>query len=100
MIEYTSSLIDNVKNVKYEEFVDNKILIEACVFELLQLGELSGKVTEDFKRDNTDIPWAEMKGLRNKVVHDYVGVQLHIIWNTIKKDIPELDKKLRSSLMQ
>ena len=49
--------------------------IEACVFNLSQLGELTTKLDEDFKPENPQVAWAQIYGLRNRIVHDYDGVK-------------------------
>ena len=78
-------LIDYTKAVEYDAFVGNSILVEACVFNLSQIGELANKIDKEFENEHSSIPWRVMYGLRNKIVHDYEGVNLTLIW-----DIPQL----------
>ncbi len=56
------------------------MLVEACVFNLGQIGELSHAVDDAFIEAHPAIPWAEMYGLRNRIVHDYEGVNLMLEW--------------------
>lgn len=72
------------------------MLVEACVFNLGQIGELSHAVDDAFIEAHPAIPWAEMYGLRNRIVHDYEGVNLILVWEIISRDIPELRNLLRS----
>ena len=60
------------------------------------MGELTHMVDEGFKKNNSSIPWYAMYGLRNRIVHDYEGVNLSLVWEIIKGDIPELKKKLEA----
>jgi uncharacterized protein with HEPN domain len=54
-------------------------------------------VTDDaFTRAHPEIPWREMYGLRNRIVHDYEGVNLRLVWEIISEDIPELNSTLRA----
>lgn len=65
-------------------------MVEACIFNLSQIGELANKIDTDFEENNPSIPWRIMYGLRNKIVHDYEGVNLVLIWDIVKDDLPKL----------
>ena len=71
--------------------MDNRMLQEACIFNLLQIGELS-KLGLDagFMTSYPHIPWRQMYGMRNRLVHDYEGIRLQIVWETISTDFPSL----------
>ena len=71
------------------------MLAEACVFNLSQIGELVRHLDRDFIEQHSDIPWAQMRGLRNRIIHDYEGVNLMLVWEIIKYDIPTLIVKLK-----
>ncbi len=78
-----------------EEFLADKMLQEACVFNVLQIGELAAKAIElGLEQEYPAIEWRQMRGMRNRIVHDYDGIRLSIVWETISKDFPELLKKL------
>ncbi len=94
MIKYIEKILAYTDGVSYDDFSKNSILVEACVFNLGQLGELSNKTDKDFEAENSSIPWRTMYGLRNKIVHDYEGVNLVLIWDIIKNDLPELKNAL------
>ena len=94
ILKYISKVLDHTKDTDYENFINNSILVEACVFNLSQIGELANKIDKDFEERNTVIPWRVMYGLRNKIVHDYEGVNLVLIWDIVKEDLPELYAQL------
>lgn len=94
IIKYISKILEYTKNVEYDSFINNSILVEACVFNLSQIGELANKIDEVFEANNPGIPWRTMYGLRNKIVHDYDGVNLVLIWDIVKEDLPELLEQL------
>lgn len=94
MIEYTDKIITYVGNMNYEDFSNNSLVVEACVFDLSQMGELANKLDKSFVEQNKDIPWSQIYGLRNRIVHDYEGVNLKLVWEIICDDIPELKVKL------
>lgn len=94
MIEYADKIITYVDDMNYDDFYNNSLVVEACVFNLSQLGELSNKLDKTFIELNKDIPWNQIYGLRNRIVHDYEGVNLKLVWEIICDDIPELKQKL------
>ena len=72
-------------------FISNATYQRSVSFSLLQIGELSGKLTDCYiKLTENEMNWRAMKGLRNLIVHDYGNINLEIIWDTITKDIPLL----------
>ncbi len=81
------------KDSNYDSFIADMKLVEACVFNLSQLGELCRAVDASFAAAHPDIPWREMYGLRNRIVYDYEGVNLRLVWEIISEDIPELRDK-------
>ena len=94
ILKYISKVIEYTKDTEYDDFINNSILVEACVFNLSQIGELANKIDKDFEESNPSIPWRVMYGLRNKIVHDYEGVNLVLIWDIVKEDLPELNNQL------
>ena len=94
MIRYADKVCEYCKGVSYEDFRANDMLVEACVFNLGQIGELTTKLGEAFKKENTQVAWAQIYGLRNRIVHDYEGVNLRLIWEIIADDMPELRNSL------
>lgn len=71
-------------------FLSNSMLIESCVFNLSQIGELANKLDTSFTDKHTDIPWRALYGLRNRIIHDYDGVNFNLVWDIIQDDIPKL----------
>ena len=98
MISLSEKILSYVKESDYEKFKTNEMLVEACAFNLSQLGELSHKLTEDFQNEYLNIPWKAIYGMRNKIIHDYDGVNLKVVWETITEDLPELTKLLKATL--
>ena len=94
IIKYINKILQYTKSVEKEEFVSNSMMIEACVFNLGQIGELANKIDQDFEIEHSAIPWRILYGLRNKIVHDYEGVNLNLIWDIINDDLDGLLKQL------
>lgn len=73
------------------------MLVEACVFNLMQIGELAKmSLSEEFKQELKTIPWKQLYGMRNRIVHGYSGVNMRIVWDTIIEDLPALAKEIKS----
>lgn len=100
MLEYTEKILKYTKGLSYEDFVCDTMLVEACVFNLEQIGEIANKVTEDFEVKHTSIPWRAIYGLRNRIVHNYEGVNFVLIWDIISEDLPKLSVSLAGLLKQ
>ena len=79
----------------YDSFVIDSMLVEACVFNLSQLGETANRIDDEYASAHPEIPWRQMSGLRNRIVHDYDGINLKLIWEIISGDLPELLEKLK-----
>ena len=86
ILKYIYKILDYTKDTEYDTFISNSILVEACVFNLSQIGELANKIDKEFEKSNPSIPWRVLYGLRNKIVHDYEGVNLVLIWDIVKDD--------------
>ena len=95
MLGYIEKILSYCEGINYESFVSNSLLTEACVFNLSQLGELTTKLDSEFTAKYPDIPWNQMRGLRNKIVHDYEGVNLVLVWEIISSDLADLREQLK-----
>mgnify|MGYP000133265763 FL=1 len=94
MSVYVSKVLGYCEGCTYDGFIADSKLVEACVFNLSQLGELCRIADEDYKAAPPELPWHEMYGLRNRIVHDYEGVNLRLVWEIISEDLPEVQKVL------
>lgn len=83
-----------MKNTSYDDYINNLDLQEITMFNLIQISENVNKISLNFKNSNNSIPWSDIYGLRNRIVHDYGNVVLDVVYQTLRKDIPDLYKKL------
>jgi uncharacterized protein with HEPN domain len=90
IIDYIDKLYRYTSDVEKDAFLSELKLVEACVFNLLQIGELANRTDEDFQKKNSNIPWHKLRGLRNRLVHDYEGVNLELVWDIIQNDLLQL----------
>lgn len=85
-----SFIVKHMKNVDLQELNDNEILLDSMLFRMIQISESAKRLSADYKDANSNLPWDEISGLRNRIVHDYGNVNLDIIYDTLKNDIPDL----------
>ena len=74
----------------YRSFANDKEYRNACALCILQIGELVGHLSADFKSQHSDIPWRQIQAMRNVVAHAYGSVRVETTWETIQEDIPFL----------
>jgi uncharacterized protein with HEPN domain len=86
---YTSSLSE-------PEFRLDEKTVDAVIRNFEIIGEASNRLSEPFKVNHPDIPWHHLRGFRNRVVHEYFGVDLSIVWSIIENDLEDLENKIKS----
>jgi uncharacterized protein with HEPN domain len=91
-------LVAHTEGLSQEQLEAQEILLDSVMFRLIQISENSDKLSEDFKHQHPEIPWRAMKGLRNRIVHEYGSVDLGVIYDTVREDIPELLHTLEAFL--
>ncbi|MCI9586017.1 MAG: DUF86 domain-containing protein [Bacilli bacterium] len=96
IITYISDVLEYINEMGYEDFFNDKKTLSACAFNISQIGELVNDISDETKNIYPDIPWKSIKGMRNKIVHDYDNVDLSVLWNTIINDLPNLNTQLKN----
>jgi len=94
MLGYVEKILKYSANMSYEDFIKNDMVVEACVFNLSQIGELANKLNDAYRKEHENIAWKQIYGLRNRIVHDYEGVNLKLVWEIIESDLPDLRDEL------
>lgn len=84
----------------FETFDSVYIFRNSASMSIQSIGELVNHLSDDFKKFHSDIPWAQIRGMRNHFAHDYYEMNHEIIWNTATEDIPELRKFCESILKE
>ncbi len=93
-------VIQNTQGLSQKNIEDNEILLDSIMFRLIQISENSDRLTDNFKNQHSGIPWRAMKGMRNRIVHEYGSVDLSIVYDTVINDIPELRRMMKSVFRQ
>ena len=82
--------INNLNDVTIEEFNEDEVLSSAISFKFVQISENVKKLPNNIYDIYPNVPWMKISGLRNRIVHDYGSIQLDIIYDTVKNNLPDL----------
>ena len=103
--DYVRDILDAIKeidqftqNMSFEDFSKDKKTINAVLRSLSVVGEAARKIPEKLRIRHSDIPWNKMTGMRDKLVHEYFGIDLEIVWQTIRKDLAFLEPLIKRML--
>ena len=102
---YLGDILDAIRRiesytagVKKKEFIEHFMMQDAVMRQIEIIGEASNSVSEEFQEQHSELPWFQMRGIRNKIVHEYRGINLQVIWDTVKNDLPMLKKQVQGIL--
>jgi uncharacterized protein with HEPN domain len=86
------------EGMSFDDFVADRKTVDAVMRHLIVLGEAAARMPDQVCEDHPEIPWYEMRGMRNFVVHEYFNVNDKVLWNTIKENLPPLILPLKQLL--
>ncbi len=99
---YIKDILTAIKNIEnytqgisFKKFLNNQMIIDAVIRNLEIIGEAAKNLSSETRHSRPDIPWEDIVGMRNKIAHEYFGVDIEIIWETIQESLPELKKMMR-----
>ncbi len=81
-------------HISKEDFLKSRQVQDAVMRRLEIIGEATKNIPDNFRNKYPDIPWREIAGMRDILIHNYFGVDLDLTWTTIKENIPDLKRKL------
>ncbi len=98
---YINHIIRSIDRIQaYISDLDRKTFLEdlktqdAVVRQLEIIGEATKKISIELREANPDIPWADMAGMRDRLIHDYIDIDFEIVWKTVTENIPQLKELL------
>jgi uncharacterized protein with HEPN domain len=99
--DYLKDILDSINDIEVfienkscDEFSKDRKTINAVVRSIEIIGEAAKNLPVSFKNKHLIIPWKHMAGMRDKLIHEYFGVDIEIVWETAKKDVPRLKDKI------
>ena len=88
-----------ISDLTYEEFIKNIAMQDAVIRRIEIIGEAARRISNETKNIHDQLPWNEMKGMRNLLIHEYDEIDLKDVWNTVEKDLPFLITKIEQILI-
>ncbi|MBU1091022.1 MAG: DUF86 domain-containing protein [Candidatus Omnitrophica bacterium] len=94
ILDSINSIESYVRGLSFKEFSGNKMATDAVVRNFEIIGEAAKNISSQIKSEHKQIPWKEMAGMRDKITHEYFGIDLKIVWKTIKRSLPDLKRAI------
>lgn len=101
---YLTHILECITNIESyipngeDDFFSSKLIQDAVIRNLEIIGEATKCISKGFREQHPHVPWREMEGLRDVLIHDYFGVDNGIVWNVVDKEMPPLKEKIMNLL--
>ena len=98
---YLINILECIEKIQFytrvgkDDFMKSTLIQDAVIRNLEIIGEATKKISEILRNDYKDIPWWKMAGLRDILIHDYMGVDLKTVWNVVEKELPLVEKMIK-----
>ena len=99
IIESCHKIMDYTKDISFEQFILDPKTIDAVVRNFEIIGEAANRLPEEFKDSYRDIDWHRIRGFRNRIVHDYFGIDYSIVWQVKENYLPQLIANLEKLVL-
>jgi uncharacterized protein with HEPN domain len=98
ILEAIAEIRQFTRSMSFQQFRDDPKTIKAVALDIVVIGEAAGHIPDDVTEAHSEIAWGLMRGMRNRLVHDYFGMDPDILWDTIQNDLPSLVEPLTKLL--
>jgi uncharacterized protein with HEPN domain len=101
---YLTHILECIQNIEEyvpegkDQFMYSKMIRDAVIRNLEIIGEATKNISNEFRSKHPEMPWRAMAGMRDVLIHNYMGVDLNIVWNTVERELPKIERSLREFL--
>jgi len=95
ILDAITRIEEYIVGIEYEDFIENHLVQDGVIRQIEIIGEATKRISDEIKKKHLGIPWKDMAGMRDKLIHDYLGVDIDAVWDTVENDIPILKSKLK-----
>ena len=88
ILEAITWIEEYIKDISREDCLDNHLIQDGVIRQIGIIGEAAKHLTDEFKKNYKNVSWKDIAGMRDKLVHDYFGVDIEAVWETATRDIP------------
>ena len=99
ILESCHKIMDYTKDYSFEDFISDQKTIDAVIRNFEIIGEAANRMPEDFKDSHQEIDWFRIRGFRNRIVHDYFGIDYSIVWKIMETYIDQLAENLEKLVL-
>jgi uncharacterized protein with HEPN domain len=103
--DYLQDILDSINEIRdftegisFDEFAADKKTINAVLRSIEVMGEASRRIPEEIRSRYSQVPWRKMTGMRDKLIHEYHGVDIDTVWKTLHEDIPPLRDRINEMI--
>lgn len=94
ILERLNKIIEFTKDMDDQDFLNNNLVQEAVIRQFEVIGEATKKISSEFRNNYPTVPWKDMAGMRDKLIHGYEGVDYWIVWETVINDVPKIKDEI------
>jgi uncharacterized protein with HEPN domain len=101
VLDHLDDIVEAIEKIErftdkmsYEEFIEDEKTVDAVLRNFEVIGEAAKNVPEEIRQEHSHVPWPEMAGMRDKLIHGYATIDLRIVWTTVQEEIPSLARQI------
>jgi uncharacterized protein with HEPN domain len=98
ILDSINQIEEYIDGMGFEDFVSSKLVQDGVVRQLEIIGEATKHLSPQLREKYPKIPWEDIAGMRDRLIHHYFGVDLEVVWDTVEKDLPALKKNVKKIL--
>lgn len=98
ILQASQHILTFVEGIDFNQFLSDVKTSSAVIRQFEVIGEAAKNIPDSIKKEYSDIPWRNMAGMRDRLIHSYFGIDYQLIWDSIKENIPDLIVDISSML--